>query len=259
MLKAYLIPMAGLLAIAGLPGGASAAQQGRQPDAAAQLPSNEALDALVAANKWDQLGAALAGASNGEAFTRKLDWLQAKVGAGGGFFLVFEYAKELWRAGNSVKVTDPDKDPRVTAGFMTLYAYELIVLDGLKCADKSAAGHRIDQLLMYDRPILNYLKAKPEKLRTKIVDLAIAFEKHTAPLRKDDDVLCRSGLEEFMAGFEGGSTREVPPKPGQPGRSFEVTAPSSYAPRFLAPEEYTPLQEEARPGLRASLFKLIAG
>lgn len=257
MLKARLFCIAVLLAITGLASVRPATAQ-RQPQAAAVLPSNEELDALLAARKWDELGAALSGATGGEPFARMMDWLQAKINVGGGFFLVFRYANDLWNAGNAAKVQDPNKDMRMTAAFMTLYAYELVVIDGAKCADGSAAGPRLDQLLMYDAPILKYLATKPAKLKTKTVDLAVAFEKHTAPLRKDDDVLCRGGLGELMAGFEGGTTTEAPPQPGQPGQSFEVTAPPGYAPQFVTPQEYMPLQKKARLELRAELLGMVS-
>jgi hypothetical protein len=257
MFRGHLLSIAVLLAIAGVARIEPSAAQEQQQPAAAGLPSDEQLDALLAAKKWDELGAALSQAKGGEPFARKLDWLQAKIDAGGGFFVVFMYAKDLWLAGNSAKIKNPDQDTRVTAGLMTLYAYQLILVDGAKCEDVSALSHRTDQLLMFGKPMLSYLKAKPEKLKAKIIDLAIAYEKHTAPLRKNDDVLCRGGLKEILAGLEGGATREGPSPPGEPGKSFEVEPPASYAPQFLAPDVYLPLQEKARSAVKTNLAKLL--
>ena len=75
-----------------------------------------------------------------------------------------------------------------------------------------------DQLLADYGPVIAYLKTKPAKFKTKVIDAAIALEKRTASLRKDDDVLCRGGLEEMMAGIEAGETKEAPTPPGEIGR-----------------------------------------
>ena len=103
-------------------------------------------------------------------FVRSVNWLKAKIEAGGGFLPVIFYARDLWGAGQSNPVADPDKDPRVTAGFMILYAYALILVDGMKCADNSAPGHRLDQVFEIDAPILKFIWAKPQKLKEKIIN-----------------------------------------------------------------------------------------
>ena len=171
--------------------------------------------------------------------------------------LGFIYAKDLWDIGEAQKVDDPNKDLRLTAGLITLYTYELIAIDGAKCADHSAPSHRVDQLLMNNAPALAYLKAQPQEFKDKVVDLAIAMEKKTAPLRKLDDLLCRSGLEEMQAGIAAGKTREVPTPPGQVGKTVEVDPPADFAPRLLTPQSYLPDQERARANMKAILFKLI--
>ena len=229
------------------------------PPAAASgdLPSDQDLDALLLAKKWNDLGSALSRAKSPESVGRKLDWLQSRLEVGGGSLLGFIYAKDLWDIGEAQKVDDPNKDLRITAGLITLYTYELIAIDGAKCADHSAPSHRVDQLLMNNAPALAYLKAQPQELKAKVVDLAIAMEKKTAPLRKLDDLLCRSGLEEMQAGIMAGKTREVPTQPGQVGKSVEVEAPADFAPRLLTPQSYLPDQERARANMKATLLKLI--
>jgi hypothetical protein len=72
-----------------------AAAQAQQQPAAGGLPSNEQLDALVAAKKWNELSDALAEVTDAEQFARKLDWLKAKVDAGGGLPLVLAYTQSL--------------------------------------------------------------------------------------------------------------------------------------------------------------------
>jgi len=225
--------------------------------ASADLPSDQDLDALLLAKKWNELASALARAKSSESVVRMMDWLQSRLGAGGGSLLGFIYAKDLWDLGEAQKIDDPNKDLRVTAGLITLYTYELIAIDGAKCADHSAPSHRVDQLLMNNAPALAYLKAQPPEIKAKVVDLAIAMEKKTAPLRKLDDLLCRGGLEEMQAGIAAGKTREVPTPPGQVGKTVAVEPPADFAPRLLTPQSYLPDQERARANMKATLLKLI--
>jgi hypothetical protein len=70
-------------------------------------------------------------------------------------------------------------------------------------------------------------------------------------------VLCRGGLDEIMAGLEEGSTHEEATPAGQVGQSHAVQAPASYAPRFLPPKKYLPLQAKARAGLKADLTQAL--
>ena len=262
MLKPHLV-LTTSIALAGLVAGPVPARLNaapNQPPAAASsadLPSDQDLDALLLAKKWNDLGSALSRAKIPESVARKLDWLQSRLEVGGGSLLGFIYAKDLWDIGEAQKVNDPNQDLRLTAGLITLYTYELIAIDGAKCADHSAPGHRVDQLLMNNAPGLAYLKAQPQALKDKIVDLAIAMEKRTAPLRKLDDLLCRSGLEEMQAGLAAGKTREVPTPPGQVGKTVEVEPPADFAPRLLTPQSYLPDQERARANMKATLLKLI--
>ncbi len=239
------------------PPGLMAAPPQQPAAASADLPSDQELDGLLLAKKWNDLGAALSRAQSPDAVVRMLDWLRSRLDAGGGSLLGFIYAKDLWDIGEAQKVDDPGKDRRITAGLITLYTYELIAIDGAKCADHSAPSHRVDQLLMNNAPALAYLKAQPQELKAKVVDLAIAMEKKTASLRKLDDLLCRGGLEEMQAGIAAGRTREVPTPPGQVGKSVEVDPPADFAPRLLTPQSYLPDQERARANMKATLLKLI--
>jgi hypothetical protein len=166
---------------------------------AAPLPSDEQLDALLAARNWDGLVTAFEGVKSDESLVRALDWLDARINSGGGFLLAFLNSRFLWDIDSVPNVNNPDKDPRFRAGLMVLYTLQLIIIDGTKCADQSAPGHRIDQLLEDYGPVIAYLKTKPAKFKAKVIDAAITLEKRTASLRKDDDVLCRGGLEEMRA------------------------------------------------------------
>jgi hypothetical protein len=94
------------------------------------LPSDSALDALLATRDWHGLATALSQPPDAASLPRALNWLQAKVNDGAGFMIALAYTRDLWMAGNAMNVSDPLKDLRVTAGMMALYAYELVVIDG---------------------------------------------------------------------------------------------------------------------------------
>jgi tetratricopeptide (TPR) repeat protein len=224
---------------------------------AAVSPSDDQLDALLAAKDWNGLGAAISRASNDEALERAMNWLRSRLDAGGSSFLGFLLAKDLWAIGSSGKIDDPDKDPRVSAGMIFLYTLELITIDGVKCEDRSALGNRTDQLFMNYAPTLAYLKAEPAEVKAKAVDLAIELEQRTAPLRKDDDFICRGGMTEMIAGLKAGTPHEVPDTGGHIGKTFGVAPPPDWAPKFAAPENYKPIQDQMRAEMKSHLAELV--
>ena len=232
----------------------------QQPSAnapSAELASDADLDALLTARDWNALGAALSRPGTNEEIRRKLNWLKTRMEDGGGFFLPLLYARDLWVIGNSLKVDDPVRDARVTAGLISLYTYELIVIDRLKCEDRSAPSNRATQLFANRAATLAFLKQQPADLKSKIVDIAIALEQKTAPLRKDDDLICRDGLDQMRASLEQGKQQEVPTPEGHIGKTIAVTPPANWVPKFAPPDVYRPLQDKARAGMRENLLKLI--
>src|SRR5271157_5849014 len=112
---------------------------------------------------------------------RKLEWLRSRILAGGPSLLGFSYVRDTWRVGINVKEPDPNKDLRTTAGMFTLYTLELIIIDGAKCEDQSAPGHRAEQLVQFGGPALAYLGTQSNEFVADTVDSAIALEKKTAP------------------------------------------------------------------------------
>jgi len=257
MFRTHLLSIAISFAIASAAQIEPSAAQGQQQQAPVVLPSDKELDALLAAKKWNEIGAASSLGQSAEAVTRMMNWLRTRIDTGGGFFLSFLYARNLWNAGSFFKVDDPNKDLHITAAMITLYAYEVIVIDGAKCADTSAPSRRADQLFMYGARALNYLKTKPEELKAKVIDTAIGYEKRTEQWRKDDDPLCRDGMAEIKAGIGAGTTRAVSTPPGYFGKTIAVETPPGYVPKFLAPEAYLPIQKRTRAEMKENLLKLI--
>jgi hypothetical protein len=242
---------------AGLIGPHPRAAQAQQQSPASSLPSDEQLDALAAARNWNAIGTAIKSANDAESLKRAMEWLSTRLMSGGGSFLGFVYAPRLWGYGNALRVDDPARDLRVTAGMIVLYTYELIVIDGAKCADRTAPGSRITQLFAQNSAALAYLTTKPDDVKAKVIEVAIAFEKRTSPLRKDDDLLCRSGMEEMKAGLDAGTQQEVTGQTNRYGRTVAVEALPGNVPRFLPPETYQPIQQRARSEMAAQLRSII--
>ena len=221
------------------------------------LASDAELDALWSARKWNDLGNALSHLDSAASFSRSMDWLHTRLDAGGGLMLGLLYARDLWIVGKSLNVADPATDMRMTAGMITLYTYEIILIDGAKCEDKSAPGHRLEQLLSARRETLAYLKQEPQEWKSSVVAIAIEFEKKTANLRREDDLICRGGLQEYRVGLQRGTHNEVPNTDGHFGSTIDVRPPADWMPSFVMPAVYQPLQEIARKDMRATLLQII--
>ncbi|BBU60932.1 hypothetical protein MSC49_08670 [Methylosinus sp. C49] len=203
---------------------------------------------------WNGLGAALRNADPSPAARAKvLNWLQRKVVGGAEYFVVYAYMRELWNVGTTTQL----EVARRAAGTMALYAYALISIDGAKCQDQTAPGNRMTQLLSLNPSTFSFVKSQPAETRAEMIDMAIAAEKHTSSARRDDDLICRGGLEEYKAALEGGTQTEVPNSTGHFGKTFQVAPPADWKPKFAPPEVYRPKQEIARNAMREALLKLI--
>lgn len=239
-------------------GPAPAQEQAQRPSAAA-LPSDSQLDALHAARDWKALASALYFSDSSAWVTHRIKWLQARVHEGEGSLLDVLYLRDLWNLGNIVKNDDPNDDTRLAAGLIWLYTYEVIAIDGAKCEDRTAPAHRVEQLITLnpDRAVLAYLRAQSPATKAKFVDYAISYERQTAPLRKEDDLLCRDGLDQMKSGIEAGTTHDVPTPPGGVGKTVAVEAPPGYTPKYLPAATYLPLQGQARASMNTTLLKIL--
>jgi hypothetical protein len=236
----------------------SAAKAQEPPsNTSATLPSDADLDALLAVRNWDALGAALSRPGTNEEIVRKLNWLKTRMENGGGLLLPTIYARDLWAIGINLKVSDPNTDMRVSAALISFYAYEITIIDGAKCEDQSAPGNRVSQLLRNRAATFAFLKQQPLDLKMKVVEVAIALERKTAPLRKDDDLICRGGMDEMKASLERGTQKEVPNTTGHYGKTVAVTPPPNWTPKFVPPSVYRPMQDKARADMRESLLNLV--
>lgn len=253
--KRFKATLAALLVAAAsvLPARSGAAQ----PDAAQSAPaSNAQLDEMLAAHQWGALGAALR--PDPQSISRMMDWLHQRIDTGGGVLLPIIFARDLWMVGQGLNVADPMQDMRATASMMNLYAYALIMVDGKVCEDHTAPAHRLDQLFQARASTLGFLRALPVDTKTKIVEIAMALERKTAPLRGDDDLVCRDGLAQMKAGLTEGRQTEAASAPGTVGRTVLVDPPVNWKPSEVPATVYRPLQDQARQELRGDMIKLVA-
>ena len=110
------------------------------------------LDQLYLQKDWNRLGAALYPGPDQDAFSKSVQWLQKKVDSGGNFFMAMLLARDYWDISKATNVADTDlddvdRDPRMTAGMLSLYAYAQIEIDGAECGDATSVSHRMDQLI----------------------------------------------------------------------------------------------------------------
>ena len=228
--------------------------------AAPELPSHHAaMNQLYDAKDWGGLVTELAQPKDPVQQRQNLSWLETKTETGASFLIALSYANYLWQYGEMEKVDDPKTDLRVEAAMISLYVYELILIDGAACQDYSAPQSRFDQYVSQRRDTLRFIKTLTPEWQEKIVDQAIALEKQTAPRREPlDEILCRGGMDEMMAGLEAGKTEELPPQPGYVGKQVGVSAPPGWKPKFLPAGTYLPVQAQKRAQMRDFLLKVIA-
>ena len=236
------------------------------PAAFADPPADSAtyrakLDGFLAAQDWDGIGVAISHPADNSELLTGLHWLEAKTNAGqGGMFLPTLFAANLWSVGNfppsAGQTNETGAKLRLEAGIMTLYTYELIVIDGERCEDRSAAGHREEQVLGGHAATLAYLRALPPEVKKAAIQRALALEQRTAPLRGPDTQLCSWGAEEMIAAARTGVTHPMPPQPGQYGQTVGVVAPPGWKPKFLSPEVYGPAQTKMRAAMPEMLARL---
>ena len=67
-----------------------------------------------------------------------------------------------------------------------LYTLSVAIVDGTKCSDASAPGHRIDQLVTNNRQIGQYLLSLPRADRMALGSMAVGLEAATASVRPEE-------------------------------------------------------------------------
>ena len=251
----------GLLVAAAWQIGPSAAQGAAGAANGPTAQERAALDAhwdqLLADHDFIGLGRDLLAPKAKSQLLAGLGWAKDRTLAGGSVVIPLLYSRLLWLVGTHSPQYAGLKD---TASMMALYSLVLVAVDGVKCADKSAPGHHYETILMQYRDQLRAAADAPVVTRNNIIVAALGLETKTATLRGDDDYLCRFGLEETQYSLkkhEGEPETEVPPQPGQFGRTVEVPYDKEFQPRFLPREQWQPQQDANRAALARNLAALL--
>jgi hypothetical protein len=226
------------------------------------LPANAAeLDALLSQRNYTKLNQIFRDTNKFEDAVLNMNWQRNKVFSGASAFVNFGYIANLDRLGNTLGAVKGAEITK-TAILMLLYTYELILIDGQKCKDVSAPGHRKDQLLTGFPSLRKSIAALSDEDMDKLVKLAVEMEGLTARSRTDDDYLCRGGMAEMTAALKkygDNATREVPTPPGGIGKTMEVKTDPDFKPEFLGKEVASPKQAELRAKLPEILKNLVSG
>jgi hypothetical protein len=165
------------------------------------------------------------------------------------------YSTKLWVVGSA----NPQYAAlRETATLITIYSLMVIYADGVKCADQTAPGHRIDAVATQYREPLEMLATLPVAQRTTIIEAAARMEAHTAPLRTNDNYLCRFGIQETIDNLKKGQTlKELQPQPGQLGKQLFIQDDLDYEPEYVSREQWEPEQQKSRSRLLLAFTVLL--
>jgi hypothetical protein len=224
-----------------------------------RMPADAAnLDRMLVSGEYLALTKRLREAESIDEIERDLSWEDHKIYDGGGFYVAFAYAYDAWRLGEARKdVVGAIHKQR--AGLAFLYAYDLIVVDGPKCADVSAPGHRFDQLMMQNAGILAFLKAQSQTVRYNFGSVSVDLEKATSELRQPDKVLCSGGLAQMSESLRAQHDKSLPTVPGNVGKTVLVPGSADFKPQFLDASVWQSKQAEARSKLPTLLTSFLQG
>jgi hypothetical protein len=233
----------------------------------APMPANvAALDAALKRNDYTAINHIHAAIKSGDELVLFMNWEKARAFEGRGFYLGYLYMSDLWGMASSLPDTTTDQADEIvqlkrSAVLVALFSYELAALDGTKCSDPTAAGHRMDQLMA--DPAWSYVDQIPEDLRRKMIEGVARLEAYSGAKRAPDSILCTGGMAQMSASLAaqaaaGKAPQEVPNAPGMIGKTYAVP-PAPVANIYLDQSVWQPKQDKLRaamPGQLASLMKL---
>jgi hypothetical protein len=221
------------------------------------MPANlPELDAALAAHDYARLDALHATLHSVDQALPFMSWEQARLLQGGGLYLSLLYMNDLWRLSKAITPTEPNAAAAIqglkgSAVLIGLYTYELIALDGAKCADPAAAGRWLDQLVQ--SPVWTHVDEMPADQRAKMIDASLAAETQTANLRDRDDLICRGTAQVAAAP----AASEAETGPGIAGHTYAVPLPPGDQSAFVDLVVWGPRQAKLRAGMRAELARLV--
>ena len=203
----------------------------------------KALDQWLASHDDRRIAERLGSDTDATGIVLDMNWEQTRIFDGAGLTVVLAYVQTLWRVADALPAEDA-KGFRDSAGVFSLYALNIVGLDGERCADASAPGNRFQQVIDQSRPMLLYLRGLPRGDRMTIGSLSLAMEAATSDVRSDDPTLCSGGLEQYnhdLAAKGAGTASALP----------------SYTAAFRDPDVWRPGQDKLRQALPSELTRYL--
>jgi hypothetical protein len=220
--------------------------------AANPMPARRAeLDKAAAQPDFPAILAIFAAVKTADDVNRNMDWEELQVVQGGSVFYSFHYLDDLWLMGTKVPNESTAAQLKRFAGVVALYALQEIEIDGVRCADPSAPGHRLDQLTPGRGAVWQYVMGLPEVTRRDLAVEAIKLEARTAKLRRDDPVLCSGGAANMAQALAGDNTLLSAQSGGQ--RDVHVAPVATY----VDPAVSAPKQAQTRAGMPMFLARAL--
>jgi hypothetical protein len=222
--------------------------------AANPMPARRAeLDKAASEANFPAIYAILAAAANGDEINRNMDWEELQVVQGGSIFYSLQYMNDLWFLAAKLPDEHTAQITKRFSGVVGLYALQQIEIDGPRCADPSAPGHRLDQLTAGRGPTWQYVLSLPEITRRDLAVEALKLEARTAKLRHDDPALCIGGAQTMAQALSGDKTELTTSSGGH--REVKVTPVAAYVDPAVSAPKQTQLRA-SMPMLLARLLKL---
>lgn len=176
------------------------------------MPKNMGqLDELLADDKPRELLAALMQADDYEGVVANMNWERRRIYGGANIAVAFAYLTDLQRTTPPGPRGDGVRDTQV---MMAAYVFAVVRADGARCADPTAPAKRMQQLVEQNPDVMAHAAKLPKDRRETAKYIALISEIATAPVRKNDSVLCAPPVQEGLLGIMQGLLTEAE-KPGQ--------------------------------------------
>jgi hypothetical protein len=194
-----------------------------------------------------------------------LNWERSRIFEGAGYGVSLAYMYDLWRLATFIDnrgqraETSPESIKQTAVAF-ALYNVALLIVDGVRCADPTAPNYNLTNLLQGAQPILAYGRVLSAERQQQAVLIAQQVEQATAPLRRNDPLICDGGVDQFIQALAAGKARTsvaVPAQPGEVGAARVLPDTPTGRERFRDLEVWQPEQQKLREGLAARLGQIL--
>lgn len=201
-----------------------------RPYSAEEFSHMGALEKSLAAKDYDGMTSLML-ESDLALWAVTVNWSRQKLLAGGGILIVDLYARAMLR-----RIEEGDEDFRDGIGRMALYAIAIGHVDKAKCTYFLSATSRATNSLMRFWPQLRRVASLPPERKESLVERVLKLESDLAPLRAQDEYLCRGGRTSYYEAL-----------------GFETPIPEPDRPTFMPRAFWEPKQVELRESLKAAL------